>query len=259
MKFILILLLLCSCLNNEGGINIYSSNDDNKEPSTPNNNQDPITDNTSNQSSSQNEIHIDFTDSSELGNHFTTYIHDGSFAQNVASTLISGTAGARCSHGGTHSSCNFKTIQTFNLPITIEIETSAYNTHSSGTRWGVTLYEGVASRWSEAYDNPQNGTNYGSIIWEHVSSKFIRTWGIFGEQMIANNLTNHGKVSVNILADLSYTITYTEYDNSGNYLNEHTATGTLSTTPQNFHVEIYQSNFSSTGYFDIDNMKIIYE
>lgn len=258
--FFYLLLFFTSCITNEGEINIVKNTGPNSigAPDTTDADNTSPPEEAVNNSNSQNEILIDFTDPNELANHFSTYLKTSTFTQDTIS-IISGNSAGKCNSSSTYSSCNFKSIQTFNLPISFEIETSAYNTYSSGTRYGVAIYEGTASRWSAYYDNPNDGTNYGSVMWEYVGNNFIKSWGIYGEKTIGTNLSNHGKISVNILADLSYTITYTEYDNSGNYLNEHVVNGTLSANPQNFNIEFYQMNFQANRYFIIDNLKIIYE
>ena len=76
------------------------------------------------------------------------------------------------------------------------------------------------------------------------------------------DISLYGKMKIEVDASGAFIITYTEYDISGAYLDEHSTTGQMTTVPTDFYIELHQlSSPTQNGVVRksfIDNLKISY-
>ena len=226
-----------------------------------------------------NEIFIDFSNTTDLTDHFNVINYSGFSSSQTAIHPYTGSNSLKCTSDANHGSCRQTSKNTFNLPISIELDFAAGATYHTGSSFRIYLYEGTPTRESY-YNYITSATNYAGIAWNHTynsaigyNGKFIQAGGGFSDTLIPSsasgsfslsssspnvNVGDYGKMLLEVNADGSYTFTFTAYDSSGNYLNEYVYNGNLPVVPANFTIELQQTNYSSGKTFYYDNLKITY-
>ena len=226
-------------------------------------------------SSSSSQVLIDFEDSTTYGENFVTSYKSSSYFSasfGVDNTLL-GSKTVKCTtvlNSRTRGSCIHTSTQTFNLPITVEFEFYVESSYFTGSKVGLSFYQDDGSQGYDAnYNFVNSGTNALAFYWQNRYnsalgipwySRYIEGFGqlssIDPTQNI--NLGDQGKINLDIDAVGNWTLTYDKYDTSKNITATETYTGTLSTLPSNFKLQIFQGNYSNTSRSDTGNGQYSY-
>lgn len=270
MKILLLslIIIMSSCVSNEGGINISTAP---VQEASPNDNPDGSAGNSPDGSSENNSSSsitlIDFEDQTSYATHFDLSYNDGSYFTanfNVANSLLGSNTVECVTSLNTRivGGCIHTTKNTYNLPITVEFEFHAPDPYWTGTKVGISFFQDDGSQGLDtAYGVVTSGNNALGFYWfdSYIDSlgipyysRFIEGYGQLSgiDPRDDVSLGDQGKMKIDIDATGNWQVTFTKYDTNKSIVGTLTHTGTLSTLPTNFKIQIYQSSYSNTSRSD---------